>query len=397
MRWMGAAFCVLWMCACTSPDDDGNGRDAAGDVAVPDGMTLDEGPMPDAGQGHDTGMLTRLDAIQVRGYHRSNWYEFDSDIDPAYNDHSRPLLGAQVTAGARVFHLGFSPTYRARIPSGGAKSHWGGAYVRNALDDGDCVFLELDLDAPQAICQDIEDCFEWVVDGDPDEANRRRGQFGGVARLPTENHAPIFFLIETQDGMWSDELLACFSEDDLILRAVDRTYWSPRLEYFPAQTFMDKVFKPSALRRDAETLPEAIRVHGWPTMDELWGRYVFILLDRGEVRDAYRRGVDLDSPALNMDPDDPHYFVVADDPEDPDAAFFSVPAADLDQIRDLVGRGFMVHAYSLDAAEIEAARAAGAHLLTALELDDIALDAPAVCNPAVRPDEGCAPGHFTGP
>ena len=131
-------------------------------------------------------------------------------------------------------------------------------------------------------------------------------------------------------------------------------------------------------------------------MDELWGRYVFILLDRGEVRDAYRQGIGLNNPSAGWSPDDPHYFVVADDPEDPDAAFFSVPAAETDRIRELANRGFIVHAHSLDPDEIEAARVAGAHLLTALELDDIALDHAAVCNP-VTSDDTCRPDHFARP
>lgn len=402
MRWMMLALWALATCACTTPTEDmwdSSGlldQGTAPDVDRPrDGGDVDRGVMRDGGP------LVRLNRLQVKGYHRSNWRDEDPERDPEYQGHARPPLGLQVTDdAARIFHFGFSSPYRSRSPTSLAVSHWGGNYIRNQFDDGDCVDVYLGFDAGQSLCLgSIQWCFDSVSDGSPDfEGSREPGALGGLARLPTERHAPVFFLIEPQYGMWSDELLACYSEEEQILRAIDPTYMTDRLEYFPAEIFSERVFKPSEVRGDAATLRDAIRGRdGWPTMDRLWGRYIFILYDRGAVRDGYRRGIHLDNEGLEWSADDPHYFVIADDPEEPDAAFFSVPAAETERIRDLVDQGFMVHAHSLDPAEIEAARAAGAHLLTTLEIGDIGFDGPAVCNPATTADEACDPADFSGP
>ena len=362
------------------------------DEAVADADVDSRRPEPDLGP------FVRLNAIQVKGYHRSDWASLDPDPtrDVDYLGHDRPLIGEQVTAlDARVFHFGWHPQSLSACRFGGF-SGWGMTEPRAPEDDGDCEDVIFDdRTAPQSQCGEfVPVCLTDIRVG----SGPFGGEEGGVDELPTERHAPIFVLIEPQANLLDEETYACFDRNSLWAYGYDPPNALICLEVNPIRDFEPgDVFTPNELQGDFETLRDAVLTRGWPGMEDLWGRYVFILLDKGDVREAYRERRFLDDPDLGTRADNPHFFTVADDPEDPDAAFFSLPASETERISELVEAGFIVHAHSLDAAEIDAARRAGAHLLTALELDDIDTDRAAVCNPVAPSEVACEHNHFARP
>lgn len=362
------------------------------DSGVADSRVDSHQPQPDAGP------FVRLNAIQAKGYHRSDWYPNDPDPsrDVEYQGHDRPYIGEQIVQlDARVFHFGWLPQGIEACEFGGFIG-WGRTRDRAPEDDGDCEGVLLDeMTEPQSTCGNfVPACLTDIRVGSGPFGE----EAGGVDELPTERHAPIFVLIEPQPVLVDEETLACFSPNVRWAAGFDHPNALICLEVNPIRDFEPgDVFTPNALQGDFETLRDAVLTRGWPGMEDLWGRYVFILLDKGEVREAYRERRSLDAEHLGTRADNPHFFTVADDPEDPDAAFFSLPASETERIRALVEAGFIVHAHSLDAAEIDAARRAGAHLLTALELDDIDTDAPAVCNPVAPSEVPCEQDHFSRP
>lgn len=404
MKVLFVALLCGGLCACETSDVGpfvGDGGPDTGpvvdidhlaDLGIADSGVDSHRPQPDAGP------FVRLNAIQVKGFHRSDWTPNDPDPtrDVEYQGHDRPEIGDQVVQlDARVFHFGWIPHPPSSCEFGGFNG-WGRTRGRAPEDDGDCEGIVLDgMSAPQTNCGNF-------TPGCLDAIRLGSGFFhegvGGVDDLPTERHAPIFVLIEPQPVLVDEELLACYDGDQRWTAGLDHPNTLFCLEWNPVREFEPgDVFTPNALQGDFETLRDAVLTRGWPGMEDLWGRYVFILLDKGEVREAYRERRGLDADHLGTRADNPHFFTVADDPEDPDAAFFSLPASETERIRELVEAGFIVHAHSLDAAEIDAARRAGAHLLTALELDDIDTDRPAVCNPVAPSEVACEHNHFARP
>ncbi len=96
-----------------------------------------------------------------------------------------------------------------------------------------------------------------------------------------------------------------------------------------------EILTPDRLRGRFATLPEAIRAHGWPALNEVRGLVLFALDNEGTVRDRYIEG----HPALR---DRVMFATVA--PEHPAAAWFKIndPIKDFDRIQGLVKAGFLV-------------------------------------------------------
>lgn len=161
----------------------------------------------------------------------------------------------------------------------------------------------------------------------------------------------------------------------------------------------DQVVTVADVQGRAGTLREAIETDGWPDVDELRGRFVFVLDDKDAKRDLYRQ--------LYPDTLDRLIFVDAQPPED-DAAFtvLNDPVADGDRIRELVGLGYLVRtradadtveARSGDTSRREAAFASGAQIVsTDFEREDsrypgfvtrLPGGGPARCNPVSAPDD----------
>jgi len=167
---------------------------------------------------------------------------------------------------------------------------------------------------------------------------------------------------------------------------------------FPA----DQVFTPDELRRDRETLKEAVLEDGWPSVDALRGKVLFALDDTGEERDVYRG----DAASLEG-----RLMFTSADPGAPDAAFIKLndPIEDGELITELVRQGYLVRtrsdvpgeeAVTGDTTRRDAAFASGAQYVSTdmyrpdptlgsdfvVELPGAANGVVAVCNPVTAPD-----------
>ncbi|MET0903470.1 MAG: Ca2+-dependent phosphoinositide-specific phospholipase C, partial [Acidimicrobiales bacterium] len=209
-------------------------------------------------------------------------------------------------------------------------------------------------------------------------------------------HLPIVIHLEAKDGTIPDPLALSFVQPIPVSEA---TFTAIEDEI---RSVLDdeQLVTVADVQGEAETLREAIEADGWPDVDDLRGRFVFVLDDHGPKREIYR--------SLFPDTLDRLIFVDGQPPDD-DAAFtvLNDPVADGARIRELVGMGYLVRtradadtaeARSGDTSRREAAFESGAQLVsTDYEVEDprwpgfvtdLPGDGPARCNPVSAP-EGC--------
>lgn len=207
------------------------------------------------------------------------------------------------------------------------------------------------------------------------------------------SHMPIVIHLETKDGLIPD-LGFGFVQP---IPVSDGTFTALEAEIRSVLPD-DRLVAPAEVQGEAATLREAVEADGWPSVDDLRGRFVFVLDDHGTKRDIYR--------AVHPDTVDRLIFVDAQPPED-DAAFtvLNDPVADAERIRELVALGYLVRtradadtveARSGDTSRREAAFASGAQIVsTDYETEDsrwpgfvteLPGDGVVRCNPVSAPD-----------
>ncbi|MCX5691739.1 MAG: Ca2+-dependent phosphoinositide-specific phospholipase C [Planctomycetota bacterium] len=127
-----------------------------------------------------------------------------------------------------------------------------------------------------------------------------------------------------------------------------------------------RLLTPDDIRRGQSTLREGLRTHGWPTINEGRGRFLFVLDEEGAIRDRYLAQF----PGLRG-----CVFFTTADPAADHAAIFIIndPIKDEPTIRDLVHQGFIVRtradadtreARRNDRSRFEAAMRSGAQIIT---------------------------------
>ena len=126
----------------------------------------------------------------------------------------------------------------------------------------------------------------------------------------------------------------------------------------------DKLLLPADVKGEYSTLEEAVLKQGWPELDKTRGRFIFVLDERGEKREAYLHN---GSPVQV-------FFV--DSPEgDPHAAIMIMnsPKRSFDQITALVKKGYIIRtradadtfeARKNDFSRFKAACESGAQIIT---------------------------------
>ena len=128
----------------------------------------------------------------------------------------------------------------------------------------------------------------------------------------------------------------------------------------------EKIITPDEVKGQYATLEEAVKAANWPTLASGRGRFLFVLDEGGEKREAYIEG----HPSL-----DGRVMFVSMHPGRPEAAFiiFNNPIKNLDSIQHLVKMGFMVRtradagtkeARLGDYQRLEAAMASGAQFIS---------------------------------
>ncbi|MGQ1947741.1 phosphatidylinositol-specific phospholipase C1-like protein [Geofilum sp. OHC36d9] len=170
-------------------------------------------------------------------------------------------------------------------------------------------------------------------------------------------HTPVFVLMNTKDqkvegtrdplpftkeafDRLDEEISAVLSEDDLIT--------------------------PDLVRGDCKTLEEAVLKNGWPGLEAMKGRFLFVLDEKAEKIASYLQGhAGLENRILFVN-----------SPEgNPEAAFRIInnPIRDFDYIKDLVAKGYMVRTRAdaatresriLDYTRFDKAKASGAQVIS---------------------------------
>jgi hypothetical protein len=217
------------------------------------------------------------------------------------------------------------------------------------------------------------------------------------------DHVPIVIHLEVKDGAIPDPLGLGFVQPVPTTAATFSAVEAEIRSVLPD----DRIVAVAEVQADHDTLAAAIAAEGWPDVDDLRGRFVFVLDDHGAKRDLYR--------GLHPDTRDRLIFVDAVPPDD-DAAFtvLNDPVADGARIRELVGAGLLVRtradadtveARSGDIARRAEAFASGAQIVsTDFEREDprwpgfvtvLPGGGEARCNPVSAP-AGCDAGSLAG-
>lgn len=201
-------------------------------------------------------------------------------------------------------------------------------------------------------------------------------------------HHILFVFIEPKEELDPDTFLGHTEEVDAEILSV----W-PR----------DRIFSPEDLVGDRpyETLLEAVREEGWPTMGQVRGKAMFILLDSGPFRDAYVEA----NPTLAG-----RIMFVRGGSDDPFGGIQTIgdPREDGERIQEAVRAGFLVRtradadcveAYLNDDRRQGLALASGAQMISTdfpspPPYSDyffaIPEGTPSRCNPLVAPG-ACSP------
>lgn len=298
--------------------------------------------------------ILRLGDVQAKGTHNSYHVQPDQPVDPSHFYTHQPLDVQLDEQGVRQFELD----------------------LHLQMDNGFEVFhLPGGIDS-ETTCRRFTNCLQ-IVKNWSDE-NRW--------------HMPLVIWLEPKD----EEMDSLYPELEPIAGRYDELE-AEILSVWPRECILE----PDEVRRDHQTLPEAIGASGWPTLGELRQKVVFVLLDH----EAHRQGYTQDSPNLAGK----LLFVDSTDPAEPWAAFFKINNAqsDFDRIQELVDSGFIVTANTdgpeqtdeQNQARLEASLASGAHFLSSdfpapvadryywFDLPD---GTPARCNP-LSAAAGCTP------
>ncbi len=142
-------------------------------------------------------------------------------------------------------------------------------------------------------------------------------------------HLPIIIQIEAKD---SDAPPAVAGSPAGFTEAFDADTWK-RLEATIRATIPEsKLFTPDLLRGEHANLKEALAAKGWPTLDQLKGKFLFLLLNKKELSLSYLK---LD-PLLHD-----RIFFVSLTPDHPSATWFRVPDPFFEGLPSMVDSGFL--------------------------------------------------------
>lgn len=171
------------------------------------------------------------------------------------------------------------------------------------------------------------------------------------------NHTPIFILVNAKDS----EVPQTTKPLPFTATALDSLDMEIK-SVLPT----DKLITPDLVRGDFKTLEEAITTKGWPNLDSVKGRFIFVLDEKEEKINRYVK----DHPSLK------NRVLFVNSPEgNPEAAFRIIndPVKDFDHIKELVAKGYLVRtradagtkeARTNDYSRFEKAKASGAQIIS---------------------------------
>lgn len=174
-----------------------------------------------------------------------------------------------------------------------------------------------------------------------------------------KDHIPIIITMNTKDKQYNIpgtvDLLPFTKE---ALKVIDEEI----LTVFKS----DELITPDLVKGDFKSLEEAVLTEGWPTINKLKGRILFVLDEKGEKLNAY----------LNDDKSLTNKVMFTNSEEgNPSAAFRIIndPVADQEYIKELVQKGYLIRtradagtkeARNIDYARFNKAKQSGAQIIT---------------------------------
>lgn len=360
MARLTALITIAWMWPLLAGCQDGSvdGSDArSGDGGLGDAVVAGQ-LLPNPAVG--------IDQLQVKGHQRSDWFPRDNLLienqREVYRGQARSSLSRQLThQDVRAYHLGFHLTWQDF--RGGARSGY-------------------EVGRLESLCAYFADCFARTGEQEP----------------LLDWVGPIFVVFEFHGAPQFDPAEADrYTEGELAHFGYPYENYLYQLDLSTEFLDRERVFTPDDMQGDHPTLRDAVLADGWPTLEELDGKFIFIMKGPPELREAYlgRQWVQ----RFHFGPDDARFFVAADSPEDDHAAFFSLFGPDeVERVGPLVDQGFIVHGAAEDPASVLGYREAGAHLLTAVHLEETDIAGAGRCNPrTASPECYDAVAHYPSP
>lgn len=302
-------------------------------------------PRPDGGAASPTAL--RMNHWQAKGTHNSYHVETAGNSEPSWHYTHAPLDVQLAEQGVRQVELDLH------------------------LDslDADFEIFHLKWIDEQTTCRTLVDCLATLKafsDAHP-------------------SHHAIYVQLEPKVGFPEDQPEAYFAKlEQTILSVFDRS----------------RIVAPDDVRGCKDSLGDAVREDGWPTIDETRGKFLFGFDDDGVVRDAYSRGGTSLAGRLLFTDSDPGSATAA-------LAIRNDPSGGLDAIHAALAANMMVRTMIDGAGEDEASDAAGLAAGLASGANWLSSDFPAPvagmtysasipggtpsrCNPVTAP-EGCTP------
>ncbi|MFV0318680.1 MAG: Ca2+-dependent phosphoinositide-specific phospholipase C [Microthrixaceae bacterium] len=387
---------VLFSAACSGGDSTGGDDGSGGDDTASDGDGDGQAERPEL-----AGDDLRLNEIQVIGSHNSYHLAAVPEIAGALQSlvpslwdtisyEHRPLPEQLEDYGIRQFELdvfadpeGGEYSTPAALEIVGAQQ----ATIDGLGEPGFKVAHIEDIDF-NTTCLTFVGCLEEIQSWS--EAN--------------ENHVPIVIMVETKgDDLRSGDSNFGIDVDSLGVEFARPPEMTPEL-FDDLEAEVISVFDasdlitPDDVRGDSESLADAVRTEGWPTIGESRGKVMFALVDTGPTRDMYVE----DSPNLEG-----RLFFTSSEPGRPDAAFmrFDDSLEDGAALDAAAEEGFLIrtrtdepgiHAMQNDVALRDSAMASGAqYLSTDYYVPDpttgfvvrLPGDVVARCNPVTAPPD----------
>lgn len=278
-----------------------------------------------------------LDEIQVLAAHNAYHLEGEPALLQAITDnlpeltptieYSHPTLTEQLDLGLRSFELDlFEDPDGGRFGAPKAQSLLGLAPIDPVMQEpGFKVFHIQEVDY-RSTCLTFVACLEEL----------------GAWSADHDGHLPVIIHLEAKDGEIADPLNLGFVQP---LPVSEGTFTALEAE-IRSVLGEEQLVTVADVQGDHDTLRAAIENEGWPDLDDLRQRFIFVLDDMSPKREAYRD--------LHPDTRDRLIFVAAEPPDD-DAAFtvLNDPVADGARIRELVTQGYLVRTRA-DADTVEA-------------------------------------------
>jgi hypothetical protein len=395
---VGAALDPLGAPACDAADVDDDGTVFVYELIAAVGRALDGcGPVPYPGD-----QSLRLNQIQVLGSHNSYHQRVDEPVFQQIAAFSQALADS-LDYGHDPLPVQFETQGIRQIELDVFADPLGGLYaspVGLQLVSGDPAARLPALEPPGIKVLHVQDvdfrssCATFV-----ECLSQVKGWSGAHP-----GHAPLMVLVEAKDDVIPNVggfvFVVPIPIGDAELDTIDAEIRS----VFAAAD----ILTPDDVRGTRQTLEEAVRLDGWPTLAAARGKVFFCLDNEGGVRSAYTA----QHPGLVG-----RVMFVSAEPPAAEAGFIKLndPIGDFDHIQDVVARGFIVRnradadtaqSRSGDTTMREAALNSGAQFVsTDYPLPDprftdyavtIPGGTPARCNPISAPVE-CAPGDVERP